>query len=142
MPTGFDVHPQLARDSVEIGDLPLSRLLLMRDANYPWLILVPRKAGVTELIDLEGAEQQQLMTEIDRCCRALRALTRCHKLNVAALGNAVAQLHVHVIARFRDDPAWPKPVWGVVPPRAYAADGLEQFRSELRAAVLSAGSAG
>jgi diadenosine tetraphosphate (Ap4A) HIT family hydrolase len=136
MATGFRLHPQLARDTVEIGDLPLSRVLLMRDANYPWLILVPRKPDLTELIDLDGAEQRQVMTEIDRAARALRALTRCHKLNVAALGNAVAQLHVHVIARFRDDPAWPKPVWGVVPSRAYEGDELETFKAALHAGLF------
>jgi diadenosine tetraphosphate (Ap4A) HIT family hydrolase len=136
MATGFRLHPQLARDTMEIGDLPLSRVLLMRDANYPWLILVPRKPDLTELIDLDGAEQRQVMSEIDRAARALRALTSCHKLNVAALGNAVAQLHVHVIARFRDDPAWPKPVWGVVPSRAYEGDELETLKAALHAGLF------
>jgi len=137
MATGFRLHPQLARDTVEVGDLALSRVLLMRDANYPWLVLVPRKPDLTELIDLDDAGQRQVMAEIDRTARALRALTSCHKLNVAALGNAVAQLHVHVIARFRDDPAWPKPVWGAAPPRAYEGDELPQFVTALHAAIFA-----
>ena len=142
MPAGFKLHPQLARDTVEVGDLPLSRVLLMRDANYPWLLLVPRKADITELIDLDETEQRQLMTEIDRVSRALRTLTRCHKLNVAALGNAVAQLHVHVIARFRDDAAWPKPVWGAAPARAYEGDELAQFVGALHGPIFGKRRAG
>jgi diadenosine tetraphosphate (Ap4A) HIT family hydrolase len=132
MPGAWSLHPQLARDTVGIGDLPLSLLLLMNDANYPWLILVPRKGDITELIDLDEAEQKQLMSEIDRAARALRAITSCDKLNVAALGNAVPQLHVHVIARFRRDAAWPKPVWGVAPPRAYEREERAKLAQALR----------
>ncbi len=128
----WSLHGQLERDTVSLGALPLSRLLLMNDANYPWLILVPRKADITELIDLDEAEQKQLMREIDRSARALRAITGCDKLNIAALGNAVAQLHVHVIARFRLDAAWPRPVWGVAPPRAYERDAQAKFTAALR----------
>jgi diadenosine tetraphosphate (Ap4A) HIT family hydrolase len=123
----WSVHPQLAADTVAVGDLALSRLLLAKDANYPWLILVPRKGGLTEIIDLEENEQVQLMAEITACARALKSLTECDKLNIAALGNMVAQLHVHVIARRHGDAAWPKPVWGVAPPAAYLPairDGL------------------
>ena len=109
------LHPQLDRDTTSLGDLPLSRVLMNNDANYPWLIVVPRRADITEVIDLSEAEQAQLMTEVTRVARALRDVTACHKLNIAALGNAVPQLHVHVIARFRTDAAWPNPVWGVVP---------------------------
>ena len=123
----WSLHPQLAADTVAVGDLGLSRLLLSTDANYPWLILVPRKGGLVEIIDLEENEQVQLMAEVAACARALKSLTECDKLNIAALGNSVAQLHVHVIARRRGDAAWPKPVWGAVPPAAYlpsARDGL------------------
>jgi diadenosine tetraphosphate (Ap4A) HIT family hydrolase len=123
---------QLDRDTASLGDLPLSRVLVMNDANYPWAILVPRRACITELIDLDEVEQTQLMAEVTRVARALRALTACHKLNIAALGNAVPQLHVHVIARFRTDAAWPKPVWGVVPPRAYERAELENLIARLR----------
>src|SRR3954451_19068753 len=109
----WTLHPQLAADTVIVGDLPLSRVRVMNDANYPWLILVPRKADITEVIDLEEAVQTQLMSEVTRVARALREITACHKLNIAALGNVVPQLHVHVIARFRNDAAWPNPVWNV-----------------------------
>jgi diadenosine tetraphosphate (Ap4A) HIT family hydrolase len=128
----WSLHPQLERDTETLGDLPLSRVLVMNDANYPWLILVPREADITEIIDLDETEQAQLMTEMTRVARALRDVTACHKLNIAALGNAVPQLHVHIIARFRNDPAWPKPVWGAGPPRAYPRGELDKFIAPLR----------
>src|SRR5271169_3039727 len=127
MIAGFTLHPQLAQDTVPVGDLALSRVLLMNDANYPWLILVPRRPGLTEIIDLEQNEQVQLLGEIDAAARVLKAATECEKLNIAALGNMVAQLHVHVIARRHSDAAWPKPVWGAAPSAAYnpaVRDGL------------------
>ena len=130
--SAWSLHPQLDRDSARLGDLPLSRVLVMNDANYPWLILVPRRPDITEVIDLGEAEQAELMTEVARAARALRDVTQCHKLNIAALGNAVPQLHVHVIARFRHDPAWPKPVWGVVPARSYEPGALDRFGQSLR----------
>jgi diadenosine tetraphosphate (Ap4A) HIT family hydrolase len=129
------LHPQLERDTASLGDLPLSRVLVSNDANYPWLILVPRRADITEVIDLGEADQARLMTEVTRVARALRDLTSCLKLNIAALGNAVPQLHVHVIARFRNDPAWPRPVWGVVPPCAYQREDLDKFTGSLRAKI-------
>ncbi len=103
MDSGWSLHPQLDRDTASLGDLPLSRVLVINDANYPWLMLVPRRPDITEVIDLDEVEQAQLMTEVTRVARALRDVTACHKLNIAALGNAVPQLHVHVIARFRND---------------------------------------
>ena len=123
----FSLHPQLAQDSFGICDLPLSRLLLNADANYPWLMLVPRRAGATEIIDLAADDRAQLMTEISEVARALKTVTQCDKLNVAAIGNVVPQLHVHVIARRLSDPAWPKPIWGVVSPRVYAASERERL---------------
>src|SRR4029077_2940595 len=102
----WSLHPQLATDTMPVCDLALSRLLAMNDANFPWLILVPRRAGVSEIIDL-GAEQSVLMDEISLVSRALKDATRCDKLNVAAIGNVVPQLHVHVVARCKDDAAWP-----------------------------------
>lgn len=117
----FTLHPQLAADCFEIGDWPLCRVLRMNDATYPWLILVPRVAEVREIIDLAATDRARLMEEIADASTALKAVTAADKLNVAALGNAVPQLHVHVIARFRTDPAWPKPIWGVQPPAPYAA---------------------
>ena len=116
----WSLHPQLAKDTVPVGDLALSRVLLANDANYPWLILVPRRDALTEIIDLDENEQVQLLGEIDAAAaRVLKSVTQCDKLNIAALGNMVAQLHVHVIARFASDAAWPKPVWGAVPPSVY-----------------------
>ena len=115
----WSLDPELARGTVVLGDLPLSHVLLADDANYPWLILVPRRLGITEIIDLEENEQIQLLGEIASAARVLKSITECEKLNIAALGNVVAQLHVHVIARSHSDAAWPKPVWGVVPPAAY-----------------------
>jgi diadenosine tetraphosphate (Ap4A) HIT family hydrolase len=131
----WSLHPQLADDTVAIGDLPLSRVLVSKDANYPWLVLVPRRAGAVEIIDLEEAEQAQLMTEITRVSRALKDVTGCHKLNVAALGNAVPQLHVHIIARHTTDAAWPRPIWGAAPPRAYDPREVEKFIGALRARI-------
>jgi diadenosine tetraphosphate (Ap4A) HIT family hydrolase len=133
--TDWSLHPQLADDTLAIGYLALSRVLLSKDANYPWVVLVPRRAGVVEIIDLEEAEQAQLMTEINRVSRALKDVTGCHKLNVAALGNAVPQLHVHIIARHTTDAAWPRPIWGAAPPRAYDPREVEKFIGALRARI-------
>ena len=110
----WQLDQQLRDDTVPIGDLPLCRVLLNNDGNYPWLILVPRRENLVELTDLNESGRATLMREIAQVSAALKAHTHCHKLNVAALGNVVAQLHVHVIARFRTDPAWPDPVWGKV----------------------------
>ena len=130
--SAWSLHPQLKSDTIDIGDLPLCRVLVIKDANYPWLLLVPRREGAVEIIDLTEIEQAQLMTEISRVARALKEVTRCDKLNIAALGNVVPQLHVHVIARRNTDAAWPRPVWGVVPPLAHDAEEVQRFFSELR----------
>ena len=127
MIAGFTLNPQLAADTMPVGDLTLSRVLLANDANYPWLILVPRRPGLVELIDLEDDAQIRLLGEVAAAARALKAIAECDKLNIAALGNQVSQLHVHVIARRHSDKAWPKPVWGVAPATAYnptVRDGL------------------
>jgi diadenosine tetraphosphate (Ap4A) HIT family hydrolase len=116
---GWTLDPRLERDTIAAGDLPLCRLLIINDANYPWLVLVPRRQHIVEIVDLGEIERAKLMGEIADTSRALKAISGCDKINVAALGNVVAQLHVHVIARTRGDAAWPRPVWGVVPPRAY-----------------------
>src|SRR4051794_18113975 len=109
----FTLDPRLAGDTHVVGDFPLSRVLLMDDARYTWLILVPRLANKRELIELARDEQGALLDEINRCSHVLHALFKPDKLNVAALGNVVAQLHVHVIARHKHDAAWPRPVWGL-----------------------------
>jgi diadenosine tetraphosphate (Ap4A) HIT family hydrolase len=106
----------------------------MNDANFPWLILVPRRAGASEIIDL-GGEQVLLMGEIALVSRALKDETRCDKLNVAAIGNVVPQLHVHIVARRKDDAAWPKPVWGAGPRRDYHVEALKRFVATIRARV-------
>jgi diadenosine tetraphosphate (Ap4A) HIT family hydrolase len=129
--TGWSLHPQLRDDTAPVCDLPLSRLLAINDADFPWLILVPRRAGVTEIIDL-GDEQSLLMDELALVSRALKEETRCDKLNVAAIGNLVPQLHIHIVARRKDDPLWPKPVWGAAPRRACEAAGMERFVSAIR----------
>jgi diadenosine tetraphosphate (Ap4A) HIT family hydrolase len=131
-PSSWTLHPQLEGDTCAVGDLPLSRLLLANDANYRWLLLVPRRRGASEIIDLSEPDQIQLTTEIAGVSRALKAVTSCDKLNVAALGNVVPQLHVHVIARHRGDPAWPKPVWGAAPARDYDPPARERLLAALR----------
>ncbi len=132
----FELHPQLAADTFEVARLELCELLLMNDARYPWCILVPRLPGLRDLHEVPAENKQMLLAEIDRVAAALKALTHAYKMNVAALGNMVEQLHVHVIARQRDDAAWPGPVWGVGEARAYAEDAvaarIEQLRTALR----------
>ncbi|HEX5122557.1 MAG TPA: HIT domain-containing protein [Rhodanobacteraceae bacterium] len=130
----FAIDPRLAADTHAIGALPFSELLLMDDARFPWVILVPRIAGARELIDLDEGDQRLLLGEIDRVARALESLLRPDKLNIAALGNVVPQLHVHVIARFTSDAAWPHPVWGRGERVAYG----ERERAEQIAALRTA----
>jgi diadenosine tetraphosphate (Ap4A) HIT family hydrolase len=128
---GWALHPQLRDDTAFVCDLALSRVLVMNDASFPWLIVVPRRAGAVEIIDL-GAEQSLLMDELALASRALKDETRCDKLNVAAIGNVVPQLHIHIVARRRDDAAWPKPVWGAAPPRPYDPAALARFVNAMR----------
>ncbi|KZC39602.1 MULTISPECIES: HIT domain-containing protein [Rhodanobacter] len=110
--TGFVLNPRLAADTHTVASLPLCDVRLMDDARWPWLVLVPRRAGLVEIADLHGDEQAVLWQEVNRAAAALRAVTPCDKLNLGALGNIVRQLHVHVIARVEGDAAWPGPVWG------------------------------
>lgn len=130
--SSFDLNPRIEGDSLFVTDLPLSTVRLMKDANYPWLLLVPRKNDLIELIDLDTDDRHQLMDEIALASEALKSATNCEKLNVGALGNQVSQLHVHVIARFREDAAWPGPVWGVVPAIAYTEDAQSHLIRKLR----------
>ena len=131
----WSLHPQRAADTHRVGDLPLCRVLIIKDANYPWVILVPRLASISEILDLGAAEQTQLMGEVARAGAALKAITACDKLNIAALGNVVPQLHVHVIARSRSDPAWPHPVWGKLKPSLYDGTTLDRFTALLGEAL-------
>jgi diadenosine tetraphosphate (Ap4A) HIT family hydrolase len=128
----WSLHPQIAQDTRAVVDWPLSQLRLMEDANYPWLILVPRRVGASEIIDLDAADRAQLMQEVAAASGALKVVARCDKLNVAAIGNVVPQLHVHVVARRHDDLAWPRPVWGTAPPHRYEDATREALIAALR----------
>ena len=114
MTNAFDLHSQLAADTHLVADWPLCRVLLMNDTTFPWLILVPRRAGLRDFHDVAQEDEGEFLAEMNLAARALKSITGAGKMNVAALGNMVPQLHVHVIARFEGDVAWPGPVWGVV----------------------------
>jgi diadenosine tetraphosphate (Ap4A) HIT family hydrolase len=132
--TAWSLHPQLENDTTPVGDLALCRVLAMNDADYPWLILVPRRASAVEIVDL-GADAARLMDEILLASRVLKAVTRCDKLNIAAIGNVVPQLHVHIVARRKDDPLWPKPVWGLAQPRPGDAAAFARFIAVIRSGL-------
>ncbi|MBI1201996.1 MAG: HIT domain-containing protein [Rhodopseudomonas sp.] len=134
-PPAFALDPQLAVDTVFVGDLALCRVLLVKDANYPWILLVPRRPNVTEMIDLPDHEQIQLAGEVAVASRALRAITGCEKLNIASLGNVVSQLHIHVIGRRPGDKAWPKAVWGAALPTVYDPNQRDELATALRHAL-------
>jgi diadenosine tetraphosphate (Ap4A) HIT family hydrolase len=123
----FTLDPRLAGDTAEIGDLALCRVLLMDDARFPWLILVPRRPDVSEITDLAEADAAALWQEIRLATGVMQALSKPDKVNVGALGNVVAQLHVHVIGRFRSDPAWPGPVWGFQTRKPYPLHARAQL---------------
>lgn len=121
------IHPQLLNDSLVLGRFPLCHLLLVKDANYPWFILVPDREDISEIYQLSAADQQQLMLESSSLGGRLMTALQGHKLNVAALGNMVPQLHVHVIVRYRTDAAWPGPIWGKVPAKTYGEFELSEL---------------
>lgn len=131
----FELHPQLQADCHLIGDLPLCRALLMDDSLYPWVILVPRTPGVTELYQLSEEQRSQLAEESARVAKTMAASFGADKMNVAALGNVVPQLHIHHIARFRTDSAWPAPVWGAAQRQPYAPQAASARVETLRAAL-------
>ena len=130
--TDFVLDPTLEADTTRVGELSLSTLRLARDGRFPWLILIPRRPGAVEIIDLPEVDRAALFDEIVTVSGALRAATACDTLNVAALGNQVRQLHVHVIARFVSDPAWPSPVWGSGAPVAYEPAARDRLVAQLR----------
>jgi diadenosine tetraphosphate (Ap4A) HIT family hydrolase len=130
-----DLHPQLERDCLVLGRFRLCYLLLARDANYPWFILVPDRADVSEIHQLEEADRLLLLEESVRLARVIETVCRPDKLNIAALGNMVPQLHVHHIARYRNDPAWPAPVWGARQPAPYVESRLAALLEALRGAL-------
>lgn len=128
----FILDSRLEQDTLPIGDFPLCRLLLMNDAQYPWFILVPRREAVSELFQLDAADQQQLWRETTAFAEIVKDSFGADKMNVATLGNVVSQLHMHVIARSRDDAAWPAPVWGRHQPKPYTQDQAAAIRARLK----------
>jgi len=133
--TGFELHPRLAADTQPVRALGLSRLLLMNDRRFPWVILVPERTGVREIHELSQGDRAVLMEEIARTGTALQELFSPDKINVGAIGNIVPQLHVHVVARQVGDAAWPGPVWGHGAPEPYAADRLRETVRRIGAAL-------
>jgi diadenosine tetraphosphate (Ap4A) HIT family hydrolase len=132
--TNFILDQRLEAESIAISTLKLCEVRLFDDARFPWLVLVPRRADLVEIIHVETGEQVVLMEEIAKVSRALKNITGCYKLNVAALGNQVRQLHIHIIARFENDAAWPAPVWGKGTRVPYGA----KERSDLIAKLMRA----
>ncbi len=125
----FQLHPTLAEDCIPLGRFTLCRVLLMNDANYPWFILVPEREGVEEIYQLSGKDQARLIQESSHLAQRLAETYTADKMNVAALGNLVPQLHIHHIVRYRSDPAWPQPVWGKAPPVRYQPVQVEDIRN-------------
>src|SRR5512139_608970 len=127
----FTLDPRLQHDTIALGSFPLCLLLLMNDRTYPWLILVPKRPEIREIYQLTVADQQQLLRESSLLAAALVTQFRPDKLNIAALGNLVPQLHLHHLVRYRSDPAWPAPVWGKTPPAPYTAGQIISLRTSL-----------
>ena len=132
----FVLDSRLAQDTVAIGDFPLCRLLLSNDSNYPWFILVPRRPDISEVFQLVTADQLQLWQETTSLSRLLKDSFNADKLNIAALGNVVSQLHMHVIVRYREDAAWPAPVWGKHPAQPYTFEQLLAIRDRMRGLLV------
>ncbi len=126
MTAGFELHSRLAADCIRVGRLPLSLLLLLNDARYPWFILVPQRSGIGEIFQLPESDQCQLWRESANLSRNLMQSFHADKINIGALGNLVPQLHVHHIARFTSDPAWPGPVWGHSAPVPYEKHAISE----------------
>lgn len=131
----FSLHAQLANDTIEIVDLQLCKLLLMNDARYPWLILVPRVENAIEWHDLTPSAQNELFAEAMQMAKIIAALPNVEKTNIGALGNVVSQLHVHIIGRNSKDAAWPKPVWGIGDAVPYEAEVAKKLIAEIRTAL-------
>ncbi|MBC3954403.1 HIT domain-containing protein [Pseudomonas triticifolii] len=133
----FVLDSRLHQDTLALGDFPLCRLLLSNDSNYPWFILVPRRPDISEVFDLSADDQLQLWQETSFLSKTLKVLFGADKLNVAALGNVVSQLHMHVIVRKRNDIAWPAPVWGKHPAVPYTEEQFVSIREQLRAVLIN-----
>jgi len=134
----FELHHQLKNDTVALGCFPLSLVLLHRDSQYPWLILVPQRPDITEIHHLDSGDRQQLMNESCQLAEVMVDLFAPKKMNVACLGNMVPQLHMHHIARYEADPAWPHPVWGRFPAVPYSEVVLRERVERLRHALSGA----
>ena len=133
----FEMDSRLQQDSLVLGEFPLCRLLLSKDANYPWFILVPKREGVSELFDMSQEDQAQLWKETTGLAEALKGEFAADKMNVATLGNVVSQMHMHVIVRRHGDAAWPAPVWGRVPAVEYGPGQVDAIRQRLRGLPLA-----
>lgn len=133
----YSLHPQLVNDGIWVGDFRLCTLLLINDAQYPWFVLVPRREDVAEIFQLDRADRQQLLDESCLLAEALKDAFSAHKINIAALGNMVPQLHVHHIVRYRHDPAWPAPVWGKLPAVPYTEEQLHSCIQRLQTVLSS-----
>lgn len=131
-----DLHPCLLEDCLELGKFSLCRLLLMKDANYPWFILVPDREDISEIHHLIEEDQLQLIRESAFLSSVIEGVFRADKINVAALGNVVPQLHLHHIVRYRDDVAWPSPIWGKQPIREYSDDLLDTIANKVMTAII------
>jgi diadenosine tetraphosphate (Ap4A) HIT family hydrolase len=131
----FILHPQLAADTILIGHLPLCEVLLMNDSSYPWLILVPRRQNASELFELNEADQLQAQVESIALSKLMMQHFRGDKFNYAVLGNIVSQLHLHHIVRFKNDLAWPKPVWGFAPAQAYSEKQSRELKVTLQTLI-------
>ena len=125
--THFQLDARLEMDCVNVGHFTLCTVLLMKDANYPWVILVPMRPDVTEIYELDPLDQEQLVWESSHVSKSMKQLFHADKMNIAALGNVVPQLHIHHVARLLGDPAWPNPVWGKVPTRGYSKESLRNM---------------
>jgi diadenosine tetraphosphate (Ap4A) HIT family hydrolase len=136
--TMFELHPVLAADTLYLGDFALSALLMSKDANYPWFILVPRQPDIQEIYQLDQAQRTQLLKESCLLAEVLQKVYAADKLNIAALGNVVPQLHVHHIVRYRHDAAWPAPVWGAVGATKYTKKALNEGLDRVFAALSQA----
>lgn len=131
----FALDSRLEQDTFALGDFPLCRLLISKDANYPWFILVPRRAAISEIFQLDDSDQLQLWKETNFLSKTLKDCFAADKINVAALGNVVSQLHMHVIVRYCTDVAWPAPVWGNKPALGYSAEQLNALRERVAHAL-------
>lgn len=138
MSTEFQLHDMLIKDCIDIFELPLCKVLLMNDKQYPWFILVPKVSNIVDIYELEWEQQTQFLNESSLLSEVLMGIYKGTKMNVGALGNLCPQLHIHHIVRFQDDVAWPKPIWGLFPPIPYTDDEIEKVKNSVCTALSKA----